>query len=137
MTCQNIAFVPCTPDSESCKVQAAHAPGSAFPATLTECLAGGMADSAPARRTSAHMLGCAALQQVEGQLPESQSALVLSAAWREVCGSAVLAASMHHSMIRVVKASEVIVQQLGELTPRRPNAIVIRKGAHTLRLLKS
>ena len=90
MTCQNRAFVPCPADSESCKVQAAHAPGSTFPATLTECLAGGMADSAPAQRTSAHMLGSAALQQVEGQLPDSQSALLLSAAWREVRCSAVL-----------------------------------------------
>ena len=34
---------------------------------------------------------------------------------------------MHHSVIRVVKASEVIELQLGELTPGRPNAIIIRK----------
>ena len=93
--------MPCTADAESCNVQAAHALGSAFPATLTECLAGGMADSAPAQRTSAHMLGSAALQQVEGQLPDSQSALLLSAAWREVRCSAVLVAGWPQSCITV------------------------------------
>ncbi len=65
-------------------MQSTHAPGLSFPQALTEYLAGGMAGSAPAQRTSTHMLGIAALQQVDGQLPDSQSTTMLAAAWREV-----------------------------------------------------
>lgn len=65
-------------------MQGVRAPGLSFPRALTEFIAGGMASSEPAQRTSAHLLGSTALQQVDGQLPDSQSALVLTAAWQEV-----------------------------------------------------
>ena len=65
-------------------MQGVRAPGLSFPQALTQFVADGMASSAPAERTSAHVLGSAALQQVEGQLPDSQSALLLTAAWEEV-----------------------------------------------------
>ena len=60
------------------------APGLSFPQALTEFIAAGMASSAPAQRTHAHLLGTAALQQVDGQLQDSQSAVLLTAAWQEV-----------------------------------------------------
>ena len=75
-------------------MQGARAPGLSFPQALTECVAGGMASSASPQRTSAHLLGSAALQQVDGQLPDGQSALLLTAAWQEV-GPTIFCWPMH------------------------------------------
>ena len=68
------------------------APGLSFPQALTEFIAAGMASSAPAQRTHAHLLGTAALQQVDGQLQDSQCAVLLTAAWQEVSCEAAMAA---------------------------------------------
>ena len=113
-------------------MQGVRAPGLSFPQALTEFIAGGMASSAPAERTSAHSLGSAALQQVDGQLPDSQSALLLTAAWQEVTHMTVHSSSAMAAVpIPVTAVSGLML--VGHLVHRR---LMLCQGRMALSMLR-
>ena len=70
--------------NESCSVQALHAQGPSFPQALTDHFVTLMDGTDAAQRASAMLLTTAALQQVDGQLPDAQTQKLLLAAWQEV-----------------------------------------------------
>ena len=70
--------------SKICSVQALRAQGPSFPQALTDHFVTLMDGTDAAQRTSAMLLTTAALQQVDGQLPDAQTQKLLLAAWQEV-----------------------------------------------------
>ena len=70
--------------NESCSVQALHAQGPTFPQALTDHFVTLMDGTDAVQRASAMLLTTAALQQVDGQLPDAQTQKLLLAAWQEV-----------------------------------------------------
>ena len=65
-------------------MQALRAQGPSFPQALTDHLVTLMDGTDAAQRASAMLLMTAALQQVDGQLPDAQTQKLLLAAWQEV-----------------------------------------------------
>ena len=70
-----------------CPVQALRAQGPSFPRALTDHFVTLLDGTDAAQRASAMLLTAAALQQVDGQLPDAQTQKLLAATWQEVSES--------------------------------------------------